>query len=380
MGASTSTCDDSLAEACKQGDIERVRQLLPHMTYETINQQGPDGNTPLHWACAGHHREIVILLLNERHLCSRTILNKQRLTAYQLTASDDIRKIFRRPSISKDRRFFDGTPISSLQPTPISPNTQIKSSKSIPNDWVRGYTDMSSATESTLMMTLSNSPFLIKKFLQLRTANEAQYCFGNLLQQCAPKMSTTHQALLDEYERYKSTKDIKCLLHIYTCESVAHTALQTDTSAFSTLLFLHLNDLRDRAFTGQTYRGATMTSKDIEAYRWAKNSHDYILEARIPQSTSQKEAVAEMYIPEKSTSNKIGVILTYQFFETCLTAIDIAQISQFPEEEEVLVLPFTLFRVNDITVEPTTGIYKISLNHVPTRKKSLLTAWWNLKN
>jgi hypothetical protein len=69
VGSSISLDDVSFHKACRVSDVERVRKLLPAMTYEKINRQDFDGNTPLHSACEGNNKEIVSLLFDERDLC-----------------------------------------------------------------------------------------------------------------------------------------------------------------------------------------------------------------------------------------------------------------------------------------------------------------------
>ncbi|CAF2634740.1 unnamed protein product [Rotaria sp. Silwood2] len=49
--------------ACRNGDIERVKQLLLTISYNDLNTLEPNGSTPLHAATYFGHTEIVHLLL-----------------------------------------------------------------------------------------------------------------------------------------------------------------------------------------------------------------------------------------------------------------------------------------------------------------------------
>ncbi|CAF0973672.1 unnamed protein product [Didymodactylos carnosus] len=77
--------------ACRNGEIERVKQLLKDIPYEDLNHLEPNGSTPLHAASYVGQTEIVHLLLHERG-CRRDLLNRYDLTAYEEAFSDEIRQ------------------------------------------------------------------------------------------------------------------------------------------------------------------------------------------------------------------------------------------------------------------------------------------------
>jgi hypothetical protein len=73
--------------------------------------------------------------------------------------------------------------------------------------------------------------------------------------------------------------------------------------------------------------------------------------------------------------------MAFEFPELCPTAINLNKISEqlpalseFEDEAEVLLLPFTLFKVKDIFTDPELHEYRILLIHEPTPKKSLRRA------
>ena len=45
--------------ACRNGNVETVRKMLPNMTYEQVNQIEPNGSTALHAACFYNHPQVV---------------------------------------------------------------------------------------------------------------------------------------------------------------------------------------------------------------------------------------------------------------------------------------------------------------------------------
>ena len=376
MGATTSIADTSFHQACREGDLKRVCELLPTMTSEQLNQSGPDGNTPLHCACEGNHEEIVAVLLDDRDMCSRTKLNRKGFTAYQTTDSERIRKRFHRPASSDDQRFLETNATSSLYPIPIA-----ASHASIPDNWLRGHTTALDAVDGQFMISLSTAMRPLKKLIQVLTEGESRDSFESLIERCVANIPPTkREKIIEQYDEYKRTNSVRTLLTIYTSDTPIHGALQKETNAYAALLFLHLNELTSRAYLGETFRGSTMTPRDVEAYTWALHCQDYLLETRTLQSTSKDQTVAEFFLPAVSTADALAVLLTYRFSERCVTAIDLSQLSEFENEEEVLLLPFTLFKVESITIDPSNGRYDIVLIYVPLSKKSLLTSWIRLKN
>ena len=159
-----------------------------------------------------------------------------------------------------------------------------------------------------------------------------------------------------------------------------YTALQLEMNAYMTIIFLNLKDLVHRAYQGKTYRGAQMTQLDIDPYQWAQNNQDYVLATRVFQSTSQIIEVAQVFSETDPRSDRSGVLFTFFFNDKCITAVDLDELSQFQDEKEVLVLPFTLFKLDSISFDPTSRHYDINLINIPPSKQSFLASWWNLKN
>jgi len=60
--------------ACRNGDVHKVAQLLPSITYEEISALQPNGSTALHAASFYGHDKIVKMLLDRG--CDRSILNR----------------------------------------------------------------------------------------------------------------------------------------------------------------------------------------------------------------------------------------------------------------------------------------------------------------
>lgn len=131
-----------------------------------------------------------------------------------------------------------------------------------------------------------------------------------------------------------------------------------------------LGRLQKRAYQGYTFRGLTMTPKDLRAYRWAFKHKGSILTIQCFGSTSVDENVARGFL-DSSSCPGIPVLMVFNFAEKCDTALQLFRlsdtlpsISDFEDEREVLVLPWTLFRVTEIKIDEVSGQHTIYLDNI----------------
>jgi hypothetical protein len=97
-------------------------------------------------------------------------------------------------------------------------------------------------------------------------------------------------------------------------------------------------------FKGQTYRGVKITEGEFQKYIVGK-----LIFNKAFTSTSKKRQVAENFISSKSKDQKKNAIFTFNFHdnETNFT-IDLKGISEYPDEEEVLIMPRIPFRITKV--------------------------------
>ncbi|CAF1532585.1 unnamed protein product [Adineta steineri] len=365
--------------ACRNGDMATVEKMLPNLTYEEVNQIEPNGSTALHAASFYDQPGIVRLLLASG--CSRTVLNYNGMTAFQEAATDRIRVLFNRPT---SNRFLDEQLTNSFQlVTEQGDNVEMKDG--IPDDWFKGHISADSAHEAQLMIAMANSSNPLKQIVKNRTEIESTQTLNELVSTAVPQQHKHYKYISDLKEKFLNKMGISHLLTMYTLETPFYNTLQTEADSFTVLLYFHLNELQDRAFQGWAYRGGTMSQSDISAYRWALTRDDYVLETRTVQSMSLKKKVAQEFAEGAASKDKQTdrhlVLLTFNFPQKCPTAINLTRISEtlpclsaYGHEEEVTLLPFTLFSVKDIKTDSNSGQYRIALTNVPTPKTSLLAA------
>lgn len=370
--------------ACRNGDIATVRNMLPNLTYEQVNEVQPNGSTPLHAACFYNQPQIVQLVLGSG--CSRTVVNSHGNTAYQEAATDEIRSLFDRPP---SNRFIDENATGSFKLLTQDGNDVGKESN-IPDDWVKGHRSADEAHEAQFMIAMANSLNPLKQIVKSQAEADSIKSVTELVSNSVPKKHEKYKTMHELHNKFMKKMGVSHLLTMYTLETPLYTRLQDDVDSFTVLLYFHLNELQGRAFQGRSYRGATMTQNDINAYRWAHEREGYVLETRVLQSTSLNKSQAQTFAVLKldlTSHVRYSVLLTLDFPEKCPTAINLTKISEtlaalseFEHEEEILVLPYTLFSVRDIKIDSQSGQYRITLTNVPTPKTSLLESIKHVKS
>jgi hypothetical protein len=361
--------------ACRNGDAHKVTQMLPSMTYDEISALQPNGSTALHAASYNGHATIVRALIDRG--CNRSTINRHGSTAYQEANNDEIRDLFKRPN--SDRSRYMTTDVRDL--FQVIPDENIEN---IPDNWVRGHATASEAKDAQFVVAVHRSSFF-RKLVQKKIEAKSNTVLQELVEQQI--IATNHQEspkannLLKKF-LHRGKHHVDHLIKLYTLETPFYGALRDDNSAFTSVMYLHLNEYRDRTFKGRSYRGASMTDNDIAAYKWAKENGSRVLETCIIQSTSVKEDVAKDFAQKYTKVDKHKVLFIFDFPEKCETAIALSQLneklrslSDFEDEAEVLVLPYTLFKVTDMKIYQQTDWCHIFLTNVPVPDKSVRHAF-----
>ncbi|UJR16654.1 hypothetical protein I4U23_003554 [Adineta vaga] len=132
------------------------------------------------------------------------------------------------------------------------------------------------------------------------------------------------------YASPKKYRLINCLVHIVT-------------------LLINHPDIYEHQYLGTVYRGLSMKTNDFKHYTIG----NHILN-RTFLSTSKKEDVARFFAKENFGQiniddyhqSKVSVLSKYSIKQN-KTAINTAEMSKIPDEEEVLILPFAVFEVKN---------------------------------
>ena len=119
--------------ACRNNNIEKVKELINTLSVEEMNHLEGSGTTALHVACYYGHVEIVRLLLQVNGL-NRTILNKYGCLAYDEAAKAEIKDLFKRYPGS-DRFVANSGKVEWLLVTPTVRKNSCTSDSYYKRDW-----------------------------------------------------------------------------------------------------------------------------------------------------------------------------------------------------------------------------------------------------
>jgi hypothetical protein len=162
-----------------------------------------------------------------------------------------------------------------------------------------------------------------------------------------------------------NNRDITSLINLYTRHQRFYSDLKEDGVIFTATIIMTLKSstIQNYKFHGTTYRGTSMTDFDLDIYRWVWKRPNSVLEINTFTSTTTDEKVAEVFA-ETDDPNKYSVLFTHDFPVDCDTAINIRFLSKHADEAEILLLPFTLFKVTNISFEKASRKCNIHLVHV----------------
>jgi hypothetical protein len=128
---------------------------------------------------------------------------------------------------------------------------------------------------------------------------------------------------------------------------------------------LRRQELKQRAFAGTVYRGGTIPIDDLAIYQHALDIQPTgVLGFKSFTSTSRDPLVALNFaLKTPANANEKHVLFVFEIMEVSPTIFGISDISEYPQEQEVLILPGNLFIVTKIQEQAHPSITKIYLTH-----------------
>jgi len=310
--------------ACRNGELTKVKELLPQLTLDDIDREEPNQSTALHAASYYGHTDIVRLLLERG--ASRQQKNKFGNTPADEAKTIEIAYLFNRDALTPHNRFVANS---------VSREWSIQNEFAAASHCRRFY----SYTERPPISTI------VKKALG-----------ANVVQNKYEKEAITR--LMKKATR---KDDVTSLIRSYTAETDFYRKLNGDLAdltitnenahdpqwswAFARYIAAD-PELRQLQYAGTTYRGMHMTDADIAVYSVGK-----MLMNKAFLSTSKLRTVAEGFALKDLPSNKKAAVCTYIIKDKHATLF-IKEFSEYPEEEEVLIMPCMDFQVTKLE---TTG-------------------------
>jgi hypothetical protein len=299
--------------ACRNGMIDYVREKLPKMTLEEVDRIQGNGSTALHAACFYSQIEIVKLLLEKG--ASRSILKSHNSVPYDEIEKDEIKKLFMRQS-----------------------NTRFA------NDGL-SYMDWTKCNEKSEKLAISYRHRPKGLEAKSKTIEQRIKCIKDQLYPTKKDRTRTFlsQAQTDPY----------CLLRAYTVESDFYIRINNDLAArrfepgtnFGVTYFIDFfyNNpaFENLSFKGKVYRIIYITQDELKQLNVGGK-----LMTKIFMSTTKDRKIAEEFAAQ-GRQMKVSVLCTYEIINN-RTALNIEDISEYRHEREVLVGPYTAFKITTI--------------------------------
>jgi hypothetical protein len=370
----------SLIEACRSGDTDRVRVLLKTITLSEINKADwTTGNTPLHLATYYDHIDIVRLLLN--HGAMRNISNYEIQIPANYASTIEMKKIFQR-SINDNSTRFVGDDLNKEK------NEEIEWSQSS-LDATQFFMEYESEMSYTGQWDINQTVEALQKAPELKNISRLDVVW-NFLEQAREKTDARYliRAYTIESKFYrilnqkltqrrskKSTNNnknhqIQKTMTTFNrgfamAQSLLTEKLQTDNSDITDWVHRYMGTIHSLIyqptfqFTGLTYRSMWIKQENLSS---CTEKQLYMCNKTLI-STSKNYKIAKHFIDENIPSTgQIPVMCTYLIdCYTSFKAIDIHTISEYPEEEEILIFPGIPFEIRKIDMNTTMNMIEIEL-------------------
>lgn len=396
--------------ACRNGDTEFVRTYLknsPHTKQNVNHLETTANSTPLHAASYYGHAEIVRLLIE--YGCDRSQLNGYGMTAYEEAANDEIHQLFRRPTGDNATRRFQGESVEDCftvvkrpeehesDDSPKPPKTKKSSVQSYQTE-AEKQLEIGYATTSIAMCQSKLGRFIADKLQS--DGPMSSKTMGVKLQEIIDKELVARKDpesrkatdLLNKFLSDSSDERITQLIRLYTLETRFYGALKNNPIPLALPLYMTLQTLKDRHFQGESFRGAKMTVDEIRTYELASQNRGSLLQTKYFSSTSLTRSIAEQFadaaLHKPHADQQYRTLFIFHFADKCDQAINLSRISntqpclsEYEDESEVLILPWTLFQVDRVKKDSVTSSYIINLSNVLLPQKNFMSSLkWILKH
>ncbi|CAF3960095.1 unnamed protein product [Rotaria sordida] len=311
--------------ACRNNNIDLVKKYLQEMSLEEINKLEPNGSTALHVAAYRGHEEIVQLLL-QKDACYTTV-NKYNCTPLDEAKTDRIKQMIRRRM--NKTRFI---------------------SESI--EWIlqTDKADFQAHQYWTKLETYGRDP----QFHKLIDYIKRNYLEKDL------KSIEDIDTIIRYFNIAIDKRDPVYLLQAYTAETGFYSTLNvhltqirlenlTNNENLSQAYYIGIIARHPKfetfSYTGEAYRGMMITNNDLKQYEIGTR-----ILTKTFSSSSKRLNIALGFLDDKRhTDDRLSTICTYEI-RNQRTALDIQDISLFQYEEEVLILPYSAFKIIDIQI------------------------------
>jgi hypothetical protein len=354
--------------ACLENDLKKVRETVE---YSFLNQADADGNTALHIASHNGYTELVELLF--RYNANTTLKNKEGLTAEQVATNDEIKNLFKlrvRPKSDPIHFLGTGTDVEWIDSYKNAYRIAYENRehmkrwllkvplKKLLDEIDTGYIDK-------MKFSSEKSKIEIKDYLKVIIEWELPLGLVRAYSSGGSGFCTRLNYDLAEIGsnfRFLSTKN---LFNSGYLDNEAPKGL--GQHIFAAILMNH-PAFQPYYHTGISYRGMSITRNELAEYKVG----DFVL-TRSFLSTSEEQDKAKLFTSDSNDKKqpvnqdeKQPVMCVYTVINP-QSSLYIETLSVFPEEKEVLIVPFAVFRI--------TKIEGVNNNNNENNKSNLVTIY-----
>ncbi|CAF3378814.1 unnamed protein product [Rotaria sp. Silwood2] len=311
--------------ACRRDNFEEVQKLLQTMTLDDVDRIEPNGSTALHTACYHGHHSIVKLLLEVG--ANRAIMNKYNCLPYDEAKNDEIKELFLRIPNS-DR---------------LVSNTGAIEWELIDNDALEKAVEERHFIKSLYDNTTKTTP--IDKMFEKIEKNYINKGLNTI------------------------EKDPLWIITAYTAETDFYRVLNTEIAAgasqyqserrYIIALISHHHSLEKLTFIGDAYRVMQINNDDVKKYQvdcllMTKSFLSSSIDRKIVELFSCRQEEAAQSQTSVRTRRKVdgtiikSWILCKYRIKHRRTALHIEDLSQYANEGEILIMPYSVFKVKKI--------------------------------
>jgi hypothetical protein len=321
--------------ACRDNNLAIVTRLLPSTSIPTLNSLEPNGSSCLHAASSSGNRDIIRLLLENG--ASRLIKDRDGRTPVDVAQTREVAEMFAR----LPEEVFQHYAVTATSDEP-------------PPDWLFGQ-DKAEAFSRAIQWGCVKDRGMKKTMKKIDKANVIhdseeskegkllRYYFNEAREKDDPtfllKAYTINGSFYNYFNKYMATGSSK---EVY--DKLCH-----GWSGCYTGAIMKNPKLDSYRFSGITYRGMVINRENLKQYE-----RGVVLTNKAFQSTSKLPQVSLAFAQVREpTPEKVSVLIQYTIIDR-RSALDIRTLSEFPEEEEVLMVPGSLFKVDYVNenVEP----------------------------
>ncbi|CAF4504299.1 unnamed protein product, partial [Rotaria sp. Silwood2] len=311
--------------ACRNNNIDLVKKYLQKMSLDEINKLEPNDSTALHVAAYLGHEEIVELLL-QKGACYTTV-NRYNCTPLDEAKTDKIKQMIRR-RMNKTRFISES----------IEWVLQTDKADFQAHQYWKKLETYGQDLQFHVLIDYIKRNYLEKDLQNIEDIDTVIRYFNIAINERDPVYLL--QAYTAETGFYSTLNVHLTQLHLENLTDNEHLSL-----AYYIGIIARHPKLETFSYIGEAYRGMMITNNDLKQYEIGTR-----ILTKTFSSSSKRLDIALGFLDDKChTDDRLSTICTYEI-RNQRTALCIQHISLFQYEEEVLILPYSAFKITGIQI------------------------------